>query len=80
MPILQNYVTAAGFIYCQLNRKASQIVTLPCEECPYFYGYLQGEGRECKIGEDKRILVVTDPFEKEEAMNEIKSVGDKKPS
>lgn len=69
MPLLQNYTTGAGYVYCHLNRKAAKVDTLPCEECPHYYGSLQGAGRECMVDDGEEVIQIEDPFEAEEKLS-----------
>lgn len=52
-----------GYLYCPRFDKVEHGDVLPCIECPHFEGTGQGEGRECRIGDEDEEVVITDPYE-----------------
>ena len=51
-----------GYLYCARLDKVESGAFVPCSTCEYFRGSLQGEGRECEIGEDDKVIDIQDPY------------------
>lgn len=52
-----------GRLYCVKFDKVEASEVLPCLTCEYFRGSLQGEGRECEVGDDGKTITILDPYE-----------------
>ncbi len=52
-----------GRLYCVKYDKVEASETLPCSTCVFFRGSMQGDGRECEVGEDEKTVTILDPYE-----------------
>ena len=52
-----------GYLYCIRLDKVESGAFVPCETCEYFRGTIQGEGRQCEVGQDDQVVYVDDPYD-----------------